>query len=198
MVRPESAFRRSGLPHMSEVCCELGLVEFCSQISYPRASHCRRARRGWCAALSSTLSQPSPRGAGGGLGKDDEAVDVVVPLPHHIRRGRQIWRFAEQLPGRGYRLARSGLHGGFGGMLRFTLLRAVGSSPRRWTARGLRRGCRRVLPHRGGHGTRQSEPWRCQVGDQVETKLPPYLTRQMSEDFSSRVADCTRLILSAG
>ena len=27
MVRPESAFRRSGLPHMSEVCCELGFVE---------------------------------------------------------------------------------------------------------------------------------------------------------------------------
>ena len=27
MVRPESAFRRSGLPHMIEVCCELGFVE---------------------------------------------------------------------------------------------------------------------------------------------------------------------------
>ena len=27
LVRPESAFRRSGLPHMSEVCCELGFVE---------------------------------------------------------------------------------------------------------------------------------------------------------------------------
>jgi len=25
----------------------------------------------------------------------------------------------------------------------------------------------------GGHGTRQSEPWRCQVGDQAETKLAP-------------------------
>ena len=33
-------------------------------------------------------------------------------------------------------------------MLRCTLLRAVGSSPRRWTARGLRRRCRRALPHR--------------------------------------------------
>ena len=28
------------------------------------------------------------------------------------------------------------------------LLCAVGSSPRRWTARGLRRRCRRALPHR--------------------------------------------------
>jgi hypothetical protein len=26
-VRPESTFRRNGLPHMSEVCCELGSVE---------------------------------------------------------------------------------------------------------------------------------------------------------------------------
>src|SRR6185503_18736348 len=99
-------------------------VEFCPQISCPRASHCRRARRGWCAALSSTLSRPSPRGAGGGLGQDDEAVDVIVPLPHHVRRGRQIWRVAEQLPGRGYRLTRSSLCGGSGGVLRCMLLHA--------------------------------------------------------------------------
>ena len=33
-------------------------------------------------------------------------------------------------------------------MLRCTLLRAVGSSPLRWTAKGLWRECRRVLPHR--------------------------------------------------
>jgi len=32
-------------------------------------------------------------------------------------------------------------------MLRCTLLRAMGSSPRRWMVRGLRRGCRRALPH---------------------------------------------------
>ena len=28
-------------------------------------------------------------------------------------------------------------------------------------------------PPSGGHGTQQSEPWRCQVGDQAETKLAP-------------------------
>ena len=33
-------------------------------------------------------------------------------------------------------------------MLRYTLLHDVGSSPRRWTVKGLRRECRRVLPHR--------------------------------------------------
>jgi hypothetical protein len=31
--------------------------------------------------------------------------------------------------------------------------------------------------------------------DQALTKLAPYLARQMSEDFSSQVAECTRLIL---
>ena len=84
-------------------------------------------------------------------------------------------------------------------MLCCTLLRAVGSSPRHWTARGLRRGCRRVLPHQvvmeldnPSHGDAK---W-------ATKRKPsyPYLARQKyrGEENHSRVADCTRLILSVG
>ena len=58
LLRPESAFRRSGLPHKSEVCCELGFVApslaACEGALDGRPDSCRRAA---CAAADSGCSR---------------------------------------------------------------------------------------------------------------------------------------------
>jgi hypothetical protein len=39
-------------------------------------------------------------------------------------------------------------------------------------------------------------PWHCDHEPSIKrNQTAPYLVRQMSEDFSSRVVECTRLIL---
>ena len=81
LVRPESAFRRSGLPLMSEVCCELGFVApplaACEGALDGRPDSCRRAARAAADGGCSTGTAAPGAGRREACGADDATPSVI-------------------------------------------------------------------------------------------------------------------------
>ena len=81
LVRPESAFHRSGLPHMSEVCCELGFVDpplaACEGALDGRPYSCRRETRAATDGGYSTDTVAPGAGRREARGMDDATPSVI-------------------------------------------------------------------------------------------------------------------------
>ena len=81
LVRPESAFRQSGLPHMSEVCYEVGFaappLAACEKALDGRPDSCRRAARAAADGGYSTGTVAPGEGRREACGADDATPSVI-------------------------------------------------------------------------------------------------------------------------